>query len=153
MFGFSFYCLQCASLMRMLSVFFSVFDECEVPPVGWNMNCSVFGRFQWIRVDANILKTMTRRTEGKRSFSPVWTEPEELFLSHCHQTQTAERTLQSCLPHIIVPTFSNTFHAAFLNCFILYIVYISFYIGGILWRAQEESHRSGNMFPYCAYDN
>ena len=37
----------------------------------WNMNYSVFGRFQWIRVDANILKTMTRKTEEKRSFSPV----------------------------------------------------------------------------------
>ena len=27
------------------------------------MNYSVFGRFQWIRVDTNILKTMTRETE------------------------------------------------------------------------------------------
>ena len=30
------------------------------------MNYSVFGRFQWIRVDANILKTMTRKTEKKK---------------------------------------------------------------------------------------
>ena len=30
------------------------------------MNYSVFGRFQWIRVDANILETMTRKTEKKK---------------------------------------------------------------------------------------
>ena len=30
------------------------------------MNYSVFGSFQWIRVDANILKTMTRKTEKKK---------------------------------------------------------------------------------------
>ena len=69
-------CLQRASLMRMLSVFFSVFGECQAPPVGWNMNCSVVGRCQSIHVDANILKTMMRKMEGKRLFTPVWTEPE-----------------------------------------------------------------------------
>ena len=31
-------CKQQASLMCMLSVFFSVFGECQAPPIGWNMN-------------------------------------------------------------------------------------------------------------------
>ena len=30
------------------------------------MNYSVFGRFQWIRVDADILETMPRKTEEKK---------------------------------------------------------------------------------------
>ena len=37
--------------MRMLRLFFSV-----------------FGEFQWIRKDANILETMQRKTEEKRLF-------------------------------------------------------------------------------------
>ena len=32
----------------------------------WNMNYSVFGCFQWSRMDTNILKTMTRKTEKKK---------------------------------------------------------------------------------------
>ena len=31
------------------------------------MNNSVFGRFQWIRIDANILETMQRKTEEKKT--------------------------------------------------------------------------------------
>ena len=34
----------------------------------WNMNYSVLSRFQWIRLDANILEAMLRKTEEKRSF-------------------------------------------------------------------------------------
>ena len=30
------------------------------------LNYAVFSRHQWIHVDANILKTMTRRTEKKK---------------------------------------------------------------------------------------
>ena len=30
------------------------------------MNYSVFGRFQWIYMDANILETMPRKTEKKK---------------------------------------------------------------------------------------
>ena len=56
---------QSESFSCMLCVFFS---ECQVAPIGWNMNYSVFGCFQWIRLDANILKTMTRKTEKKRLF-------------------------------------------------------------------------------------
>ena len=32
------------------------------------MNYRVFGHFQWICVDTNILKTMTRKTEKKKIF-------------------------------------------------------------------------------------
>ena len=32
----------------------------------WNMNYSVLSHFQWIRVDANILETMPRKTEEKK---------------------------------------------------------------------------------------
>ena len=49
----------------MLLLFFSVFGECEAPPRGWNMNYSIFSRFQWIRMDANILEMMQRKTEEK----------------------------------------------------------------------------------------
>ena len=56
-------CLQRASLLRMLSVFFFVFGECQAPPIGLEFELQRFGPFQWIRVDANILKTMTRKTE------------------------------------------------------------------------------------------
>ena len=31
-----------------------------------NMNYSVYGHFQWIRVDTNILETMQRKTEEKK---------------------------------------------------------------------------------------
>ena len=37
------------------------------------MNYSVFGHFQWIRMDANILVAMPRETEKKRLFLYVWT--------------------------------------------------------------------------------
>ena len=47
----------------MLRLFFSVFGEFQVPPIGWNMNYSVLSCFQWIRVDANILETRPRKTE------------------------------------------------------------------------------------------
>ena len=43
---YSLFFLQCACLMRMLRVFFSVFGEYQAPPIGWNMNYSVFGCFQ-----------------------------------------------------------------------------------------------------------
>ena len=52
--------------MLMLRLFFSVFGEFQAPSIGWNMNYSVFSRFQWIRVDANILETMPRKTEEKK---------------------------------------------------------------------------------------
>ena len=32
----------------------------------WNMNYCIFGPFQWIHMDANILKTITRKTEKKK---------------------------------------------------------------------------------------
>ena len=56
-FSFSVYCL----------FVYSIFGECQAPPIGWNINYSVFGRFQRIRADANILETMPRKTEEKRS--------------------------------------------------------------------------------------
>ena len=72
--------------MRMLRVF-SVFGECEAPPVGWNMNYSVFSRFQWIREDSNILKTMTRKTEEKR-FVPCGRSLSPGVMSWSHHIQT-----------------------------------------------------------------
>ena len=40
--------------------------EFQAPPIGWNMNYSVLSRFQWIRLDANILETMPRKTEEEK---------------------------------------------------------------------------------------
>ena len=51
--------------MHTLSLLFSVF-ECQAPPIGWNMNYSVFGRFQWICLDATILEMMPDKTEEKK---------------------------------------------------------------------------------------
>ena len=56
-----------ASFMRMLRLLFSVFVEFQAPPVGWNMNYSVLSRFQWIRLDTNILEKMPRKTGGKKT--------------------------------------------------------------------------------------
>ena len=49
--------------MRMLRVFFSVFGECQAPPIGLEYELQRFQSFQWNRVDAHILKTMARKTE------------------------------------------------------------------------------------------
>ena len=51
--------------MHMLRLFFSIFGEFQAPPIGWNMNYSVFTRFQWIRLDANILEIMLKKTREK----------------------------------------------------------------------------------------
>ena len=51
------------------------------------MNYSVLSRFQWIRVDANILETMLRKAEEKRSFWYVWTR--------CQSTSGVLNPLQS----------------------------------------------------------
>ena len=51
-------CIQRASFMHMLHLFFSIFGEFQTPPIGWNMNYSVLSRFQWIRLDASILEMM-----------------------------------------------------------------------------------------------
>ena len=59
-------CIQRASFMHMLHLFFSIFGEFQAPPIGWNMNYSVLSRFQWIRLDANILETMPRKTEEEK---------------------------------------------------------------------------------------
>ena len=40
--------------------------EFQAPPIGWNINYSVLSRFQWIRLDANILETMPRKTEEEK---------------------------------------------------------------------------------------
>ena len=58
----------------MLRLFFSVFGQFQVPPIGLRLR-----RFQRIRLDANIFETMPRKTEEKRSFWYVWTWPEWLF--------------------------------------------------------------------------
>ena len=52
--------------MHMLRLLFSVFGEFQAPPIPWNMNYSVLGRFQWIDMDANILEIMPRQTEAKK---------------------------------------------------------------------------------------
>ena len=70
-------CIQPASFMRMLRLFFSVFGVFQV---GWNLNYSVLSCLQWIRLDADILETMQRKTEGKKivlvcvdtSVIPAW---------------------------------------------------------------------------------
>ena len=55
--------------MCMLRLFFSVFGEFQAPPIGWNINYSAFGHFQWICLDANIFETMPRKTEEKKNLS------------------------------------------------------------------------------------
>ena len=66
-FGFSVYCLfvysgqaYCASSVSSCPFLVNVKRHLEA----CNMNYSVFGRFQWIHVDANILETMQRKTDG-----------------------------------------------------------------------------------------
>ena len=49
--------------MSMLRLFFSIFGEFQAPPIG--LEYSVLGHFQWIRLDANILEKMLRKTEEK----------------------------------------------------------------------------------------
>ena len=63
--------------MHMLRLFFSVSGEFQAPPTGWNMNYSVLSCFQWIRLDADILEMMLRKTEEKkRLFGCVWMKPK-----------------------------------------------------------------------------
>ena len=57
------------------------------------MNYSVFGHFQWIRVDANVLKMMMRKTETKKDcFRPwgwglnLWTTENRRILTDCSNT-------------------------------------------------------------------
>ena len=52
--------------MFTLRIFFSYFGEFQVHLKAWNMNFSVLSCFQWIRIDANILETMPRKTEEKK---------------------------------------------------------------------------------------
>ena len=51
--------------MRMLCLF-SVFGECQAPPIGLEYDYSILSHFQWICMDANILETMLRKTEEKK---------------------------------------------------------------------------------------
>ena len=50
----------------MLPLFFSIFGEFQALPLSGNMNYSILNRFQWIRLDANILETMPRNTREKK---------------------------------------------------------------------------------------
>ena len=50
------------NLTRMLRLFYFVLGEFQAPPIGWRMNYSVLRRFQWIRLDANILETMPSKS-------------------------------------------------------------------------------------------
>ena len=52
--------------MHMLHLFLSVSGDFQAQPIGWNMNYSALSRFQWIRLDANILEMMPRKTEEKK---------------------------------------------------------------------------------------
>ena len=52
--------------MRMLNSSFPFLVNVKHHLEAWNMNYSVFGRFQWIRMNANILEMMLRKTEEKR---------------------------------------------------------------------------------------
>ena len=45
---------------------FSVFGECQAPPIGLEYDYSILSHFQWICMDANILETMLRKTEEKK---------------------------------------------------------------------------------------
>ena len=51
--------------MRMLWLF-SVCSEFQAPPRGLEYELQHLSRSQWIRVDANILETITRKTEEKK---------------------------------------------------------------------------------------
>ena len=62
--------------MRMLRVFFSVFGECQAPPIGLEYELQRFQCFQWICVDTNILKTIMRKVEQKKdNFRPCGRVP------------------------------------------------------------------------------
>ena len=68
-FGFSFYCLfvnsaQALCACSIASSLFLVNFKCHLE--AWNMNYSDLSRFQWIRVDANVLETMPRKTKEKK---------------------------------------------------------------------------------------
>ena len=55
-------CIQHASFMR---IFFSIFGEFQVPPIGLEYEPQCVERIEWIHLDANILEMMPRK---KRSF-------------------------------------------------------------------------------------
>ena len=46
--------------MRRLSLFFSIFDEFQVPPLGLEYELKL-GNLRSIHLDANILETMPRK--------------------------------------------------------------------------------------------
>ena len=66
--------------MCMLCLFFSVLGEFQAPPIGLEYELQCFGRFQWIRMDTNILETMPRKTEENKIVSYVWTSLKQSSL-------------------------------------------------------------------------
>ena len=60
-------CIKSASFMHMLRLFFSVFDEFQAPPIDLEYEVQRVESLQWIRLDANILETMPRKTEEKKN--------------------------------------------------------------------------------------
>ena len=69
-------CLQHASLMRMFRVFFSVFGECQAPPIGLEYELQRFRSFSVDPCVCVFLKRWRGRRRKTRSFSPVWTRPK-----------------------------------------------------------------------------
>ena len=68
------------------------------------MNYSVFGHFQWIHVDANIFKAMTRKTEKKEI---VFVRVDGALVMVLELCATAGKRVCVCsfslLPHCLEP--------------------------------------------------
>ena len=103
-------CLFTAYSLCACSIFSSPFlVNIKCYPETWNMNYSVFGRFQWIRVDANILKTITRKMEKKKIVFACVDGPYDILAQQMSTFSgrllsprcTTERHRKSFLPVVI----------------------------------------------------
>ena len=52
--------------MRMRRLVFYVFGQFQAPPIGLEYELQLLSRFQWIRLDTNILERILRKTEEKK---------------------------------------------------------------------------------------
>ena len=52
----------------MLCLIFSIFGEFQAPPIGWNMNYSMFSRLEWICFGRKYSWNDAKEDRGKKDY-------------------------------------------------------------------------------------